>query len=300
MRVSLAVTGLTVLLAGCAQAPEDQSHTDNSAAATRDSAPAVNAERSADEAATSVVAAPDPLAPRRIGEPGNVPSPPEISPDSAPDVAFGYRYSFGLAADRVAPVQQRHARLCEELGAERCRVTGMTYRRGQDDHARAELRLALEPGLAHRFGERALDGVREAEGSLVDSQITGTDVGTGIRASTRTIAQLEEQLAELEAGIARGGRVGTLRDLRAEAEALREQIRALRTDRGERREQLATTPMTLTYTSDFAAISPALRQFRSVANGLLPWLLAAAMFWLAIQALRRRRGADAAEPAPVA
>ena len=214
------------------------------------------------------------------------------------------REAVQLAADQVAPVQQRHARLCEELGTERCRVTGMSYRRSNEDDVRAELRLALEPGLAHRFGERALDGVREAEGSLVDSQVTGTDVGTGIRASTRSIAELEEQLRELEERAARGSPT-TRQNLRAEADVLRARIRSLREGRSAQRETLTTTPMTLAYASgeyipgkpDFGrAAASAWDQMVWLGYGLfvmlvvlLPWLLAAGLIWLGVRAVRRRR-----------
>jgi hypothetical protein len=247
----------------------------------------------------------DPLAPTRGGRDGEAVTPPHVDPDAAPDVAFGYRFTFGLDAERIAPVQQRHARLCEELGPERCEVTGMSYRQRGDDDVQAELRLAVEPGLAHRFGERALDSVREAEGKLVDSQVTGTDVGSGIRASTRTIAQIEEQLADLEARIPAGGSTGTLRDLRAEAESLRAQLRSLHAVRGNAREQLATTPVTLNYASgaymtgkpDFGrAMSRAWEQANWLGYGLLviftvllPWAALAGLGWLAIRALRRRR-----------
>lgn len=310
MRVSLATTGLiALLLAGCSGAREDETLSAQSEpAATRDSASNMSADVQV-RSPTAAVENSDPLAPGLQPINGDVPTPPDISPEAAPDVAFGYRYSFGLAADQIAPVQQRHARLCEELGPERCKVTGMTYRRSNEDDVRAELSLALEPGLAHRFGERALDSVREAEGKLVDSQVTGTDVGTGIRASTRTIAQLEEQLAELEAKIAAGGSTGTLRDLRAEAESLRGQIRSLRGSRGEARERLANTPMTLSYASgayvsgnpDFGgALATAWEQAKWLAYGLfmilmvlLPWLALGGLVWLAVRARRLRREREA-------
>ena len=306
MRVSLATTGvIALLLAGCGRAPEDQSQSAerSPAATTADSTANMSTSEEA-RGPTAMSQSSDPLAPGLQPIDRDVPTPPDISPEAAPDVAFGYRYSFGLAADQIAPVQQRHARLCEELGPERCKVTGMTYRRSNEDDVRAELSLALEPGLAHRFGERALDGVREAEGKLVDSQVTGTDVGTGIRAGTRTIAQLEEQLAELETRIAAGGSVGTLRDLRAEADVLRGQIRSLRGSRGEARERLATTPMTFSYASgafvsgkpDFGgALATAWEQAKWIAYGLftmlmvlLPWLVLGGLVWLAVRRLRRR------------
>lgn len=285
MRVSLAFTGLIVLLAaGCAQVPQDSEDAANSAATTE---PATDA---APEALSRTDDELYPIPPSRPVVPGEVPPTPDISPDVAPDLAFGYKYSFGLAADQVAPVQQRHARLCEELGAERCRVTGMNFRRERNGDATADLKLALEPGLAHRFGERALDSVRDAEGELLDSLVSGTDVGSGIRASTRTLAQLEEQLADLEQQIARGGSRGTLRDLRAEAEALRARIQALRTDRGDKREQLATTPMSFSYTSDYVPAGSAAARLTSVMSVLAPFLALGGLIWLAFWQSRRRRG----------
>ncbi len=301
MRVSLALTGLAALaLAGCGAA--NKSGPDG-----LDSNPTTSANSS--DAATYEVAEPSPTTTSTRG-PGN--APPHISPDAAPDVAFGYRYSFGLAADRIASVQQRHAALCEEMGAARCRITGMTYT-GRDDDVRADLNLAVEPGMAHRFGEQAMASVREAEGRLIDSQVTGRDVGTGIRGATRTIAQLEEQLAELEAQIARGGRAGTIRDLNVEAAGLRQQLQTLRGNRSEAREELATTPVVLSYrsgafatgTPDFGgALANAWDQARWIAYGLFmilvmlsPWLLGAGLIWLGVRALRRRRAAGEAPAA---
>lgn len=304
MRVSLALTGIAALaLASCGGAPKEGGDAPPATTLTTNG-DTTNLSRS-DSAAVKegeAPATPDPLAP--IDRESDA-SPPDISPDAAPDVAFGYRYSFGLAADSIAPVQQRHARLCEELGAARCRVTGMSYD-GDERDVRAELRLAVEPGLAHRFGERALDSVRDAEGRLLDSQVTGRDVGSGIRASTRTIAELEEQLAELEARIARGGRTGTIRDLNAEAATLRARLQQLRGSRTQAREELATTPVILSYRSgafagrpDFGgALASAWEQAGWLAYGLFmiavmlsPWLLGAGLIWLAVRALRRRREA---------
>lgn len=319
MRISLATSaGLALLLAGCGGVTDEQSSagsTQNSPAATITDSAAMNSAGTQEMRAPASADPLDPLAPRPSAKGDEAPTPPDVSPDTAPDVAFGYRYNFGLDADRIAPLQQRHARLCEELGPQRCKVTGMNYRQRGESDVQAELRLALEPGLAHRFGERALDSVREAEGKLIDSQVTGTDVGSGIRASTRTIEQIEEQLAELEARIARGGSTGTLRDLRAEAAMLREQLRSLRGSRGEARERLITTPVTLNYASgayatgrpDYGqAMARAWEQANWLGYGLLvlftvllPWAALGGLGWLVVRALRRRRDRTA-EAAPIA
>jgi len=317
MRIALATTGLIAVLisAGCGPAPDEKAQNLSTFGASESGASTDMNTQGASEPQTAQ--ARDPLAPEPRTGPADAPPPPHIPVEAAPDVAFGYLYSFGLEADRIAAVQQRHARLCEELGAERCRVTGMNYRRKEGGDVTADLSLALEPSLAHRFGERALDGVHEAEGKLVDSKVSGRDVGSGIRASTRTIAQLEEQLAELEAQIARGGRAGTIRDLRFQAGELRQRIAALRSDRGAKRDELATTPMVLTYSSrGFGSASPdfggamgrAWDQVKWIAYGLfmilmvvLPWLLAAGLILLAVRALRRRgAGRNAPEAAPIA
>lgn len=303
MRISLATTGvLALLLAGCG-AREEQSQ-----GTSPEAAPSVTTSSDSAESNMSInteergPAAPrgsfDPLEPTPISKEGGAPIPPDVAPDSAPDVAFGYRYSFGLAADRIASVQQRHARLCEELGPERCKVTGMNYRQRGENDVEAELRLAVEPGVAHRFGERALDSVREAEGRLVESQVTGTDVGTGIRTSTRTLAQLEEQLAELEEQIARGGRLGTLRDLRAEADAVRQQIQSLRNERSDKRELLASTPMSFSYTSRYPG--PIGEGLMALMAWMAPLLGIGGLIWLAFWQRRRRQtafGPAAAEAA---
>jgi len=293
MRKFLATTGLVLVLAGCSSETVDRTNPSDSGGAGNAAA----------DAESRLDAVPGPLS--RPSSPAGETGTPEVRPEAAPDVAFGYRYNFGLAADRVAEVQQRHARTCEELGTSRCRVTGMSYRRTGDDDVQAELSLALEPSLAHRFGERAMDAVREAEGELVDSQITGTDVGTGIRANNRSIADLEEELRTIEQRIAADGRDEAKAGLQEQAEQLRRQIRSLQDVRSEQRESLAITPVTLTYGSG-AYMSGRPDFGRAVDNAwdqlvwgaymvfvlftvLLPWLIAAGLIWLAVAAIRRRR-----------
>lgn len=233
-----------------------------------------------------------------------VPVTPDISPDSAPDLAFGYSYDFAIAADRIAEVQQRHARECEALGAARCEVKGMTFRRNGGDGVNAELVLALEPGLAHRFGETALASVREAEGELVNNEVTGKDAGVAVRTATRTIDELEAQIAELETRIAAAGTANLRQTLQGEAAGVRARLRALRETRGTARAGLATTPVTMTYSSraylsdrpDFGgAAARAWSQLKWLGYGLFsivlllgPWALGLAAAMLVARAYRRR------------
>src|SRR5689334_5191709 len=84
---------------------------------------------------------------------------PNISPTAAPGVAFNYNYSFALAFQRVAELQERHAAMCEELTVARCRITGMSYQVLGPDDVRARLELELDPAVARSFGRRATEAV---------------------------------------------------------------------------------------------------------------------------------------------
>ncbi|WP_166040425.1 DUF4349 domain-containing protein [Sphingosinicella sp. YJ22] len=303
MRRFLVTTGLVLVLAGCGVEQGERGGRGEGGSAANDAA-TTDANF---ESPPALVAPPSPTSPNRS-------SVPEVRPDAAPDVAFGYSYNFGIAADRIAGVQQRHARTCEELGTSRCRITGMTYRRSGGDSVEAQLRLALDPSLADRFGENALAAVQEAEGELVDSEITSTDVGTGIRRDTRSIADLHEELRTIEQRItAVGTRDEAKAGLQEQAAELRRQISALEDNRAEQRDQLATTPVTLAYSS--SAYNAGRPDFGGAAGNawdqlvwatymlfvllsvLLPWLLAAGLIWLVVRAVRKRMPKPASEPA---
>jgi hypothetical protein len=176
--------------------------------------------------------------------------PPSISPTAAPGVAFNYRYAFRLPGERVAAVQEQHAQTCEKLGLDRCRITGMRYRLHGENEVEAMLAFKLDPAIARAFGKQGIEAVTRAEGMLVDSEITGHDAGADIQASRRGEAQLAEDLARIERQLARPGLGASERaELQAQAERLRESIRANRMNREESQESLAKTPVVFSYGS---------------------------------------------------
>jgi hypothetical protein len=224
---------------------------------------------------------------------------PEVSPTAAPGVAFNYRYAFRLPAMRIAQVQEQHARACEQLGTSRCRITGMRFRVVNDRDVEAMLAFKLEPGIARRFGRAGADLVVRSEGMLIDSEISGTDVGTSIRTTGRNIAEMTEELERIEARLRQGGLSSAERTrLDYEAQALRQSIRAQQANREEQQESLATTPMVFSYAS--GALVPnldsrpsfgrsAARAWDNFVEGigilfiifvtLLPWALLALLGW---------------------
>ena len=243
---------------------------------------------------------------------------PNVGPTAAPGVAFNYRYAFRLPAERIAQVQEQHARTCEGLGLARCRITGMRYRVVNEHDIEAMLAFKLEPTIARRFGQSGVEAVAEAEGTLVESEITGTDVGSSIRASGRSIAEMTEELRRLEAELARGGKSTTERQqLEYQAQQLRQSIRAQQTTREAQQESLANTPMVFNYGSGDLVPGPDRDpSFRDAARDawdnflgglvilfiivvtLLPWALLALLVWWIVRLVRRRLAGAGAGTAP--
>lgn len=230
---------------------------------------------------------------------------PDVAPTAAPGVAFTYRHAFALEAQRIAEVQESHAQACEALGVSRCRVTGMSYRRINEHEIEGMLQSKLEPSLARRFGRVGLETVQQAGGILVESQISGTDVGTGLRANDRSIAQLREDLQRIERQLADPNIPASQKTmLRSQAEALRQQIRAIEENREEQQESLATTPVTFLYgTDEDVGNRPNWgRSLREAGDGfvwglyglmvvlarLLPWIVLGGLIWFLVRLVRRR------------
>jgi hypothetical protein len=233
--------------------------------------------------------------------PRAAPQPPNVSPTSAPGVAFNYRYAFRLPVARIAAVQEQHAQACERLGVARCRITGMLYRLVDDRNIEASLQLKLDPRLARQFGRASVDAVTRSDGRLTESEISGVDAVGSIRSAGRGIADLTGDLERVDARLARSGLpAGERTRLEQEASQLRQQIRGLRDSRDEQQDSLATTPMIFRYAAaDTPPPAPAGPTFagtfaRAVDNfsvialvlltvllTLLPWaLVAGAIWWL--------------------
>ncbi|MGJ8537611.1 MAG: hypothetical protein ACSHW2_10695 [Parasphingopyxis sp.] len=218
---------------------------------------------------------------------------PDIAPTAAPGVAFNYRYAFRLQNNQIASIQERHAAACEELGADRCRITGMRYRLVNETDVSAMLQFKLDPAIARSFGRDAGQLVTEAEGMLVDAEISGIDEGANIARAQRDGANIADTVAQIEAqlatpGLPEGERVLLTQQL----ERLRQASQATRERIANSEESLATTPMTFTYGSGdiipgFDSRTPMREAFREsgslffgtiaffvIALGaIIPWLL---------------------------
>ena len=242
----------------------------------------------------------------------HAPSGPRVSVTAAPGVAFTYDYVFRLPALRIAAVQEQHAQACEKLGVSRCRITGLRYRLVSEREIEAMLSFKLDPSIARQFGKTGTDLVAQADGVLIDSEISGEDVGSAIKAGNRSLAQLNEDLRHVEEQLARKGLSAAEREqLQAEAEQLRQSIRANSDTHVEQQEALASTPMTFTYHSEHSR--PPLREavknagdafvtgmsiLLTIVITLLPWLLLLGLGWALFRMVKSRWTASRQDSGP--
>ncbi|MDB5696039.1 MAG: hypothetical protein JWN21_1582 [Sphingomonas bacterium] len=185
---------------------------------------------------------------------------PGINLTAAPGVAFTYRYGFRLPAARVDDVQEQHAAACERLGIARCRITGMRYRLLGENNIEAALEFKLLPELARGFGKTGIAGVEQAEGTLIDAQITGTDAGAVIDRAGVDRARATDELRRLDEAILRA-RTGTERaELQAQRAEIARRVEGASEAAAGARASLAQTPVSFLYES-----GPAVRGFDSSA-----------------------------------
>lgn len=219
---------------------------------------------------------------------------PDTAVTSAPGVAFNYRYDFRLPDARIAAAQERHAAACEALGVARCRITGLQYRLIDEDEVIASLAFKLDPALARKFGKDAIASVEAAEGILVNSEISGTDVGTGISQSQDRSSTLAAELNRIEARLNQSGLGDRERvELQQQAASLRQQLDNERQTRRGGEAMLASTPMELHYRggSDIPGLDngrPFTNAWKSAASSfvtmvaLLMLVIGVALPWLAL------------------
>ena len=310
MRRSLPLLALLLATtAGCSQAVNDG----NDPAPT----PAESTANATAADASEAVATPPGL-PARSGSRADRGTDPDIEPILAPGVAFDYRYSFRLEADRVAAMQREHQQLCASYGA-RCRVTGVNYRAANEEDVEAMLSFAVDPAIAAQFGREGVRAITAADGEVTDSTVSGTDVGTPLKANNGELETLQAELDRVEARLAqRSLRWAERAQLEEQRQSLRQQISTLGATAGAQEEALATTPILFRYGSGALAPGPAREPTigqataRAASNflgalktlvilfvSISPWVLTLLLLWLGFRAVRKRPPGAATAPEPI-
>ncbi|WP_344707068.1 hypothetical protein [Sphingomonas swuensis] len=213
------------------------------------------------------MAPPPPLVRAEQGQASADGAGPNIGVSAAPGVAFNYRYAYRLANARIQAAQEAHAQMCEKLTIARCRITGMRYSLVNERDISASLEIKLDPAIARQFGKDATRVVTDAEGMLVDQQISGVDMAPTIEGANRGRAALQDDLERVTRELARPGLSSVVRDrLLSEANQLRAQIRSLGEQRQAAEDSLATTPMSFFYGS--GATVPGFDDERPIASAI--------------------------------
>ncbi len=94
----------------------------------------------------------------------------------APRIAYSYAYRFEVPAKRMAEVAHAHQALCDALGPAKCQTIGATLEGRAGAYSCGTLTLRLAPEVARTFGAPLGKAVADADGSLIQSGVTGEDL----------------------------------------------------------------------------------------------------------------------------
>lgn len=165
-----------------------------------------------------------------------------------PQIAYAYRLGFRLPADKVAPAQAAHMKLCDVMGPARCRLVAQERRGG--DMAGGSMAFEVDAREARGFADGMDAAVGEAGGSTTTRAVSAEDVSKAIidtEARLRAKQALADRLLELIRK--RDGKVGELVEAeRAFAEA-QEQLDAARSGLETMRRRVAMSRIDAEYAS---------------------------------------------------
>lgn len=140
-----------------------------------------------------------------------------------PQIAYDYKYSFRLPADRVASTQQTHIAACDKLGLARCQLVSSESSSGNGSAASLKLRVASD--IARRFSATLVDSVARAGGRAVDQSISAEDVSKEISDTSARIRQRELLVQRLTQILqSRTGKVSELVEAERSVAAAQEEL----------------------------------------------------------------------------
>ncbi|KRA83817.1 hypothetical protein ASD76_07315 [Altererythrobacter sp. Root672] len=182
------------------------------------------------------------------GEQGALGSLSEI-PVTLPKLAFVLDYGFRLKPKEIAPLQQKHADMCEALGPYQCQIVSLT-RTGEEDEIYGELQLAVASEKARGFAT-LLSAAAESDGAeTFKANITGEDMSKSIvdtEARIRGRVALRDRLMEVLK--TRKGTVQQLVEAERGVAAVNEEIDQAQSWLKEQKGRVAFSRMTLSYES---------------------------------------------------
>ncbi|WP_209347110.1 DUF4349 domain-containing protein [Pontixanthobacter sp. CEM42] len=171
-------------------------------------------------------------------------------PVNIPQIAYVYDYGFRISADGIAPLQQRHADLCEKKGTTVCRIISMEQSGSEGDYGYGQLQLAVAAGEARAFGSELAGSAEAMDGEQISLSIGGEDlskkiVDTEARLRARTL--LRDRLMEILRN--RSGTVAELVEAERGVAQVNEEIDQARSWLTEMKGRVAFSRVTVNYNS---------------------------------------------------
>jgi len=202
-------------------------------------------------APTEVAMAPDANreAAADVAEPTTSPAPGgDIPVGSMPQIAYRYALGFRMEGDAIKPLQNRHADMCEALGANRCRIISMRQAEQEGNYSYGSLQIAVASGIARDFSKDLEQSSGSVDAELVSSSIDGEDLSKQIvdtEARLRSRELLRDRLMDVLRS--RRGTVAELVEAERSVAQVNQEIDQARSWLNEMRGRVAFSQMSITY-----------------------------------------------------
>ena len=232
--IPLAVLSLS--LGGCSASHEPGT----AEMSVQEAAPAVPAKDGADAANAEPLTVDDAAKATQAGE----------QAPRAPQIAYTYTYGFRITGEAIAPLQRRHADLCERKGPQVCRIIAMSNSGGEGDYGSGTLELDVAADKARAFTGELESIAKDANGKPVSAAIAGEDLSKQIvdtQARLRARILLRDRLMEILQ--TRKGSVAELVEAERGVAQVNEEIDQAQSWLAEKRGQVDFSRVTVNYSS---------------------------------------------------
>jgi hypothetical protein len=190
-------------------------------------------------------------------------------PVSLPKMAYVFDYGFRLPGQDIAPLQQKHADMCEAMGPYSCQIVSLSTSGDEGEYASGKLELAVVADKARAFGTRLAQAAEGAGGEQVSATIAGEDLSRQIvdtEARLRTRIVLRDRL--LEVLRTRTGKVSELVEAERGVAQVNEEIDQARSWLEEMRGRVAFSRLNVNYESTTPAAGGFLEPIRGAIGSL--------------------------------
>ncbi len=169
-----------------------------------------------------------------------------------PQIAYSYSYGYRIDAEKIASLQKAHADLCENKGANVCRILNMSQSGSEDDYASGQLEIEVAAKQARGFGEQLAKLADSKGGEQIDTSISGEDLSKQIvdtEARLRARIVLRDRLMEILQN--RSGKVSELVEAERGVAEVNEEIDQAQSWLAEMKGRVAFSKMTISYNAGY-------------------------------------------------